>query len=126
MYFHPEGEKFEAMQVDIRSEFSFDQNMVSDSQTHRLQLPGLGGDFRSLWKSSNIDGILDGILPADVPLYIAPKPGLYDLTLYEVCSRSPLTFLALTRKLSVASLPTLLRLHIVVASPRSKHIREDA
>lgn len=88
MYFHPEGEKFEAMQVDIRSEFSFDQNMVSDSQTHRLQLPGLGGDFRSLWKSSNIDGILDGILPADVPLYIAPKPGLYDLTLYErLCRR---------------------------------------
>lgn len=76
------------MQVDVEPEPSSEQDMVSDRQTNRLQLPGLEGDFRSLWKSSTIDGILDTVLPADVPLCIAPKPGLYDLTLYErLCRR---------------------------------------
>lgn len=114
------------MQVDVEPEPSSEQDMVSDRQTNRLQLPGLEGDFRSLWKSSTIDGILDTVLPADVPLCIAPKPGLYDLTLYEVCSPSLLTFPTLTRTRPAASLPTFLRLHIIVASPKPMHNREDA
>ena len=74
------------MQVDLTLKPPFETEIVSDSQTHRLQLPGLRDDFGFLWESSNYDGVLDAILPADVPLQMACKSGLYDLSLYEVCS----------------------------------------
>lgn len=75
------------MQVDLRLEPPSEQEIVSDGQTHCLQLPGLGEDFRFLCEPSSLDGVLDAILSTDVPLCIASKPGLYDLSLYEVCSR---------------------------------------
>lgn len=74
------------MQVDWRLEPSSGHEILSDKQIHRLQLLGLRDDFRFFWKSSNLDGVLDAIFPADVTLCIAPEPGLYDLSLYEVCS----------------------------------------
>ena len=84
--FHFESESLGPMQVDLRLEPSSDQEIVSDRQTYSLQIPGLRDDFYFLAESSSLDGALDAILPADVPLCIAPKSGLYDLSLYEVCS----------------------------------------
>lgn len=113
------------MQVDLTFEPPSQKEIVSDSQTHRLQIPGLRDDFRFLWESSSYDGVLDGVLPADVPLYMASKSRLYDLSLYEVGSHLRLYLLKLTQKYSVASLSTSLRLHIVVASPKGMHLRQD-
>ncbi|CAD6591070.1 MAG: hypothetical protein ASARMPRED_005171 [Alectoria sarmentosa] len=81
---HHESGRFGPMQVDLRLEPLSEQEIVSDGQTHCLQLPGLREDFRFLWEPSSLDGVLDAILPTDVPLCIASKPGLYDLSLYEL------------------------------------------
>ena len=120
--FRPDSESLGPMQVDLRPEPPSGQEIVSDRQTCRLQLSGLREDF--LWVSSKLDGVLDNILPADVPLCIAPKSGLYDLSSYEVCSLT--NYASHTdAKCSSASLPTSLRLRIVIASTKQMHIRED-
>lgn len=121
--FQPDTESFGPMQVDLRFEPPSEQEIVSDGQTHRLQLSGLRDNF--LCVSSTFDGALDTILAADVPLCIAPRSGLYDLSAYEVCSHLRISFLTLTRNCSLASLPTSLRLHIFAASPKRMHFRED-
>ena len=122
--FQPESESFGLMQVDVRSEPPSDQEIVSDRQTHRIQLPGLRYDFSFFPESSNFDSMLDAVLPADVPLCIAPRPGLYDLSSYEVCFHSQIALLTLTQECS-ASLSSSLRQHIVVASPKRMHIGRE-
>ena len=121
--FQPDTENFGPMHVDLRFEPLSEQESVSDGQTHRLQLSGLRDNF--LCVSSTFDGVLDTILAADVPLCIAPKSGLYDLSSYEVCSHLRVPLLTLTRNRSSASLPTSLRLHIIAAPPKRMHFRED-
>lgn len=79
-----EPEDFGTMQVDLRLEPPVEQDFMSNSQIHRVQLPGLREDFHLLWESSNLDAALDAILSVDVPLCMAPKSGLYDLSSYEV------------------------------------------
>lgn len=86
------------MQVDLRLDPRSEQDVVSNSQTYRIQLPELREDFYFLWDPSNLDGVLDAIFPTDVPLCMAPKPGLYDLSSYEVCSQSQINLLTLTGK----------------------------
>lgn len=97
--FHLESGLFGPMQLGLILEPSSEQEIVSDKQTYRLQLPGLRNDFCFLWESSNLSCVLDAILLADVPLCIAHKTGLYDLSLYEVCSHSQIPFLTLTGKI---------------------------
>ena len=93
--YHDAAKHFGTMQVDLRSD---EQDVLSNSQTYRIQLPELREDFYFLWDSSNLGGVLDAMLPADVPLCLAPKPGLYDLSSYEVCSQLQINLLTLTGK----------------------------
>ena len=115
---HPGPERFQAVHVDLRLEPPSEEDTVSDSPIHRLHLPALRDDLCFLLESSNLDAILDKSFPADVPLCMAPKPGLYDLSIYEVCSLFITTSPALTRRHTLASLPPFLRLHIIVESPK--------
>ena len=78
---------FGNMQVDLRLEPPSEHDVVSDNQMYRVQLPAMREDFHFVWESSNLDGVLDAILSADVPLCMAPKCGSYDLSVYEVGSR---------------------------------------
>ena len=78
---------FGTMQVDLRLEPPSDHDVVSDNQIHRFQLPAMREDLHFVWESSNLGGVLDAILSADVPLCMAPKCGSYDLSVYEVGSR---------------------------------------
>ena len=87
--FHLDPQLLGTMQVDLSLEPPSEQDILSNSQTHRLQLPALQDDFNIIWDSSNLDDVLDTLLLADVPLCIAPKSGLYDLSSYEVCSHWP-------------------------------------
>lgn len=120
--FQAESEEFRPMQVDVRSEpLSEQETFSSDRHTHRLKLPGLQYDFKPLSDSSDLDGVLDAILPADGPLCIGPKPGIYDLSSYEVCSQLRIALLRLTQEYSSAPLSSSLRLHIVIASPKRMH-----
>lgn len=80
-------EPFGTMQADLRLQPPSEHDVVSDNQIHRVQLPEMREDFHFIWKSSNLDGVVDAILAADVPLCMAPKRGSYDLSVYEVGSR---------------------------------------
>lgn len=82
-----EPEHYGTMEVDLRLELPSEQILVSNSQIHRVQLSGMRKDFRFFWEVSNLDDVLDAILSTDVPLCMAPKSGLYNLSSYEVCSR---------------------------------------
>ena len=113
------------MQVDLKFKPPFDEDSVSNLQTYHIQLPVLAEDFHFLGKSSNLAVALDAVLSADVNLCMAPKPGLYDLSLYEVCSRLRIDLLVLIQLHFLASLPTFLRLHVAVASPRRMHLRQE-
>ena len=120
-----EPENLGNLQVDLKFEPPFDQDSVSNSWAYHVQLPALAEDFHYLWGSSNFAGVLDAFLSANVHLCMAPKPGLYDLSLYEVCSHLGADLLILIQIRSLASLPTFLRLHIPVASPKRMHTRQD-
>ena len=78
--------RFGTMQVDLKLQPPSEHDVVSDNQIHRVQLPVMREDFHFVWESSNLDGVLDAILSADVPLCMAPKRGSYDLSIYEVGS----------------------------------------
>ena len=126
-YYQSVGSSFEPdhlgnMQVDLRFKPPFDEDSVLNSQTYLIQLPALAEDFQFLGESSDLAGVLDAVLSADVHLCMAPKSGLYDLSSYEVCSRLRFDLLVLIQLHSLASLPTFLRLHIAVASPRRMHL----
>ena len=86
LHIHPESGILGALHVDLRPKPSSEQEIVSDQQTYRLQLPELRDDS-SLEDPSNLNDVLDAILPADVPLCMAQKPGSYNLSSYEVCSQ---------------------------------------
>ena len=75
---------FGTMQAQFKLEPASENDVVSDSQIHRVQLPALREDLRFIWETSNLDGVLDTILSADIPLCMAPKCGMYDLSVYEV------------------------------------------
>ena len=117
---------FGTMHVDLRLQPPSEHDVVSDNQIHRVQLPAMRKDFHFVWESSNLDGVLDAILSADVPLCMAPKRGSYDLSVYEVGSRLWFGhFSTLTQRYSLGSLSTSLRLHVIVASPKRQHHRRD-
>ena len=78
---------FGTMQVDLRLQPPSEYDVVTDNQIYRVQLPAMREDFHFIWESSSLDGVLDAILSADVPLCMAPKRGSYDLSVYEVGSR---------------------------------------
>lgn len=82
-----EPEHFGTVDVDLRLELPSEQNLVPNSQIHRVRLPRLRKDFRFFLEASDLDDVLDAILSTDVPLCMAPKSGLYNLSSYEVCSR---------------------------------------
>ena len=81
-----ESEHLGNFRVDLRLRPPFDQDSVSNSQAYQIQLPALAEGFHFLGDSSNFSGVLDATLSADANLCMAPKTGLYDLSLYEVCS----------------------------------------
>ena len=81
-----EPRHFGTMELDLRLELLPEQDLVSNIQIHRIHLPGLREDFHLFWKASNLEDVSDAIRSADVPLYMAPTSGSYDLSLYEVCS----------------------------------------
>ena len=70
--------------IDLKPKPSSEQEIVLDQQTYHLQLPGFRDDS-SLAEPSTLNDVLDAILPADVPLCMAQKPGSYNLSSYEVC-----------------------------------------
>ena len=84
----------EPMHVDLRPKPSSEQEIVSDQQTYRLQLPGVRDDY-SIKYPSNLNDVLDAILPADVPLCMAQKSGSYNLSSYEVCTQLRIPCLSL-------------------------------
>ena len=86
LHIHPESGILGTMQIDLRPKPSSEQEIVSDQQTYRLQLPDFRDDS-SLEEPSNLNDVLDTILPYDVPLCMAQKPGSYNLSSYEVSSR---------------------------------------
>ena len=86
LHIHPESGFLEPLRVDLKPKPSPEQELVSDQQTYRLRLPEFGDDS-SLGEPSNLNDVLDAILPADSPLCMAQKPGSYNLSSYEVCSQ---------------------------------------
>lgn len=84
---HLQPQHFGIFQVKLMLKPSSEQEFVSDSPTYNLQSPGLRDDSGSLCESSILESVLDAALLADIPLCMAPKSSLYDMSLYEVCSR---------------------------------------
>ena len=86
LHIHLESGILGPLHIDLKPKPSPEQEIVSDQQTYRLRLPEFRDDF-SLEEPSNLNDLLDAILPADVPLCMAQKPGSYNLSSYEVCSQ---------------------------------------
>ena len=86
LHIRPESGILGPLHIDLKPKPSSEQEIVSDQQTFRLQLPDVRVDF-SLEEPSNLNDLLDAVLPADVPLCMAQKPGSYNLSSYEVCSQ---------------------------------------
>lgn len=93
LHIHLEGGILGPIQTDLRPKPSSEQEIVSDQQTYRLQLPEFR-DESSLKETSNLNDVLDAILPADVPLCMAQKTS-YNLSSYEVRSQLRIPCLSL-------------------------------
>ena len=86
IWLHLESQPFGTLQVKLTLKPSSEHDFVYDGPTY-IQFPGLWDDSRFLCEFSILESVLDESLLADIPLCMAPKSSLYDLSLYEVYSR---------------------------------------
>lgn len=98
LHIHPKSGILSPLHIDLRPKPSSEQEIVSDQQTYRLRLPHFRDDS-SLEEPSNLNDVLDAILPADVPLCMAQNPGSYNLSSYECLCRRLCACLSLLRRL---------------------------